>query len=142
MMLSRAKAENATSTANTGAMIRAFAKADATLDGGFVCGMTGCTCAAADASVTVSVVEPTVPVPVKLIGLAEHVAPVGRPVQVNVLMLPLKLPTADASIVTEPVVPPDEIVTDDAPLESEKLGVPMAVARLAKFTVPRPVERS
>ena len=44
--------------------------------------------------------------------------------------------------VTFPVELPDGIVTDEAALESENVGVPTAATRFATLGVPRPVERS
>jgi hypothetical protein len=67
-----------------------FVRTEAGPDGIFAGVANGCTWLAADASVIVSVVEPVVPAPVRLIEPpAVHVAPVGRPVQLNALTSPV-----------------------------------------------------
>src|SRR5580698_10848127 len=117
---------NVRSTTSAGANALARAS-DAGDDGRFDDGLaSGCTWLAAEASVIVSVVEPAVPAPVRLIAPdAPHVAPEGSPVQVNVATLPVKAPRADASIVTVPVLLPDGIVIDVVPAatDSDAIGV-------------------
>src|SRR5580704_5418459 len=118
---------NATTTMNTGANALIPASVAASRTAGLDGVASGCRWLAAEASVIVSVVEPVVPAPVRLIATdAPHVAPEGRPVQVSVATLPVKAPRADASIVTVPVLLPDGIVIDGVPAASVKLGVPMA----------------
>lgn len=101
------------------------------------------TLGAAVLTVTVTGTEVVVLLRVAELGLTLHVAPVGKPLQVEELKLtvPLKPSTELTFTVSVPELPALDILTAGLVADIAQFG-PQAFARFAAFTLPRPVARS